>query len=388
MDRAGFAAVVAPLGRPLVSAQRSIAVCRSLAPVSDAGTTEPTSLVVPEIVPPPSGPTPSPRGRFRAHHQWPSGLLQPAELLRSMLATVWELGREGTSTRPQDRRRSPCRDGRGLPVFRPTARCARSPCSLGADQAGDPVYLLAKDLAGHRCRRLDGVTGAGPGIMAAGSEGAVVTMPSGEHPPPRRAGCEPVHRPGPEAGRDALLLHEEAHVVEGEPRLRGAARGLRDPGRVLRAVNPPPDRQGRAGAGRARRDAWRTYWHGWKRFLEEQAIAPGWVSPDDVALFRVANSVEERLTRSSASTPTTSRAAGWRPPGAARPHHAVEGRAGGPQPPVRRHHRLRLDPTRRTPATGALQQRRLGPGPGALRFDRYHFGRLRMLIDALNECTG
>jgi hypothetical protein len=24
----------------------------------------------------------------------------------------------------------------------------------------------------------------------------------------------------------------------------------------------------------------------------------------------------------------------------------------------------------------------------ALRFDRYHFGRLRMLIDALNECTG
>jgi len=160
--------------------------------------------------------------------------------------------------------------------------------------------------------------------------------------------------------------------------------GLRDPGRVLRAVNPPPDRQGRAGAGRARRDAWRTYWHGWKRFLEEQAIAPGWVSPDDVALFRVANSVEEAANEilgfyATTVVPlggdllvlrvlTTPSKPSWRTSTAGSPTSS---------PPAR------SDPSH--PATGALQQRRLGPGPVALRFDRYHFGRLRMLIDALTS---
>ena len=36
-----------------------------------------------------------------------------------------------------------------------------------------------------------------------------------------------------------------------------------------------------------------TYWQGWQRFFGEEAIRPGWVSPEDVALFRVANTVEE-----------------------------------------------------------------------------------------------
>ena len=36
-----------------------------------------------------------------------------------------------------------------------------------------------------------------------------------------------------------------------------------------------------------------TYWQGWLRFLEEEAIASGWVSPEDTALFKVATTVEE-----------------------------------------------------------------------------------------------
>ncbi len=36
-----------------------------------------------------------------------------------------------------------------------------------------------------------------------------------------------------------------------------------------------------------------TYWHAWLRFVEEEAIAAGWVSPDDLSLFKVTNTMEE-----------------------------------------------------------------------------------------------
>ncbi len=36
-----------------------------------------------------------------------------------------------------------------------------------------------------------------------------------------------------------------------------------------------------------------TYWQGWLRFVQGEAIASGWVSPDDLALFKVTTSVEE-----------------------------------------------------------------------------------------------
>ena len=36
-----------------------------------------------------------------------------------------------------------------------------------------------------------------------------------------------------------------------------------------------------------------TYWHAWLRFIEEEAIAAGWVSPEDRALFKVTNTMEE-----------------------------------------------------------------------------------------------
>ena len=36
-----------------------------------------------------------------------------------------------------------------------------------------------------------------------------------------------------------------------------------------------------------------TYWQGWMRFVQEQAIASGWVSAEDLALFKVTTSVEE-----------------------------------------------------------------------------------------------
>ena len=36
-----------------------------------------------------------------------------------------------------------------------------------------------------------------------------------------------------------------------------------------------------------------TYWHAWLRFFEDEAIGAGWVSPEDRALFKVTNTMEE-----------------------------------------------------------------------------------------------
>ena len=132
-----------------------------------------------------------------------------------------------------------------------------------------------------------------------------------------------------------------------------------------------------------------TYWHGWQRFLETEVIEPGWISPEDVALFRVANSVEEAAAEVL---------------GFYRNYHSC--RFVGDLLVLR----LQVSPSRAELAelnrrfadivvSGAIRQ--AAPFPPersghdhielprlALRFDRFHYARLRLLIDAINECTG
>ena len=132
-----------------------------------------------------------------------------------------------------------------------------------------------------------------------------------------------------------------------------------------------------------------TYWQGWQRFLETRSIAPGWISPEDVALFRWPTRWRRRPPRSSASTATTTPCR-WVgdllvlrlqvSPSRAEladlnrrfADIVVSGsiRQAAPFPPERSGH-------------DHLELPRL-----ALRFDRFHYARLRLLIDALNECTG
>ncbi len=38
-----------------------------------------------------------------------------------------------------------------------------------------------------------------------------------------------------------------------------------------------------------------TYWAAWREFIESQILARGWISPDDMALFRITQSVEEAV---------------------------------------------------------------------------------------------
>ena len=130
-----------------------------------------------------------------------------------------------------------------------------------------------------------------------------------------------------------------------------------------------------------------TYWHSWLRFVQEGAIDAGWVSPEDQALFKVTNTLEEAAAeilgfyRNYHSCRWVGDLLVLRvqvQPGRAELAElnrrfsdiVVRGsiRAASPFPPERNDH----------PELPRL----------ALRFDRWHYARLRQLIDALNECTG
>jgi hypothetical protein len=130
-----------------------------------------------------------------------------------------------------------------------------------------------------------------------------------------------------------------------------------------------------------------TYWHAWVRFVEEEAISAGWVSPEDVAFFKVTNTLDEAsqeilgfyrnyhsvrwvgdlLVLRVQVQPSKAELADLNRRFA---DIVVRGtiRVTAPFPPERNDH----------PELPRL----------AFRFDRFHYARLRQLIDAVNECTG
>ncbi len=81
-----------------------------------------------------------------------------------------------------------------------------------------------------------------------------------------------------------------------------------------------------------------TYWQGWLRFVEEEAIAAGWVSPDDRALYRVVNTVEE-ASDEVLGFYRNYHSCRWvgRPAGPASPDGTEQGGAGRPEQALRRH---------------------------------------------------
>lgn len=132
-----------------------------------------------------------------------------------------------------------------------------------------------------------------------------------------------------------------------------------------------------------------TYWTAWDRFLEDEVAPRGLISPDDRALFVITDDVAvaaaellgfyrnyqscrwvgDLLVLRLLIAPDRAELADIN-------RRFSDVLAGGvirytkPLPPERSGH-------------DHLDQARL-----ALRFDKIHFGRLRRLIDALNECTG
>jgi uncharacterized protein (TIGR00730 family) len=315
------------------------------------------------------------------------------ELFKSMLATVWELGHNGADVGDLKIADAALAEmAEAYRVFGPY-RSVRKMTMFGSARTlpADPVYMLARDLAG---RMADAgwmvVTGAGPGIMAAGSEGAGRDHSFGVNIRlPNEEGANPFIAQDPKLVEmryfftRKLMLIKESHGYAVLPGGFGTQDECYELLTLLQTgkAEPAPVVLVETDGG--------TYWHGWRRFLDEEAIRPGFISPEDTSLFRVANTADEAaaevlgfyrnyhscrwvgnllvlrlqvLPSPAELKSLNSRFADIVLSGSIRP--------ASPFPPER-HGNDHVDLPR-----------------VALRFDKFHFARLRLLIDALNECTG
>jgi uncharacterized protein (TIGR00730 family) len=321
--------------------------------------------------------------------------LSPARrgLIRSMLATVWELAAEDTEV--GDLKIADAALGEmaeAFRVFRPY-RSVRKLTMFGSARTlpEDPVYVLARDLAS----RLAGagwmvVTGAGPGIMAAGSEGAGRDHSFGVNIRlPHEEGANPFIAQDPKLVEmryfftRKLMLIKESHGYALLPGGFGTQDECYELLTLLQTgkAEPAPVVLVETEGG--------TYWHGWRQFIDAEALRPGFISPDDVSLFKIANSVEE----------ATDEVLGFY-----RNYHSV--RWVGDLLVLRLHvlpSPAELKEINRRFAdivlSGSIRPAQPFPPERsghdhvelprlAFRFDKFHFSRLRLLIDALNECTG
>ena len=319
--------------------------------------------------------------------------LSPAQAreLDAMVGTLGDLAREGTAVGDLKIANAALGEmAEAFRVFRPY-RHIRKVTMFGSARTKpeDPVYVLARNLAA-RLAAADWmvVTGAGPGIMAAGLEGAGrdhafgvnIRLPNEEEPNAFIAQDPKLVEMRYFFTRKLMLIKEShAYAIlpggfgtqdEAFELLTLLQTGKAEPAPVVMIETPGG-----------------TYWHAWLRFIQDEAIAAGWISPDDRSLFKVTNTMEE---------------AGEEILGFYRNYHScrwvgdllvlrvevqpskdeladlnkrfadivVRGtiRPAGPFPPERDDH----------PELPRL----------ALRFDRWHYAWLRQLVDAINECTG
>ncbi len=321
--------------------------------------------------------------------------LGPAQTreLQGMIGTLSDLAKEGTSVGDLKIASAALAEmTEAFRVFRPYRRI-RKITMFGSARTlpEDPVYILARDLASHLAQAdWMVVTGAGPGIMAAGLEGAGREHAFGVN----------IRLPHEEGANDfiardpklvemryfftrKLMLIKESHAYailpggfgtqdEAFELLTLLQTGKAEPAPVVMMETPNG-----------------TYWQGWLRFVEGEAISSGWVSPEDEALFKVTTSVEE----------ATAEILGFY-----RNYHSC--RWVGDLLVLR----LQTAPSKAEladlnrrfgdilsqgsirNATAFPPERSSNDVPElprlALRFDKWHFARLRMLIDAVNECTG
>ena len=316
-----------------------------------------------------------------------------ADLVRSMLATLWDLAREGIAVgdlKIADAALAEMTEA--FRVFRPY-RAVRKLTMFGSarTEPEDPVYVLARNLAAHLAEAgWMVVTGAGPGIMAAGTEGAGRDRSFGVNIRlPHEQGANPFIAQDPKLVEmryfftRKLMLIKESHAYAVLPGGFGTLDECYELLTLLQTgkAEPAPVVLVETDGG--------TYWKRWQHFVEHEAIRPGYVSPEDSALFRVVTTVEEAAAEVL---------------GFYRNYHSC--RWVGDLLVLR----LQVAPTAAEISTLAKQFsdiivsgtiRSVAPLPPertsrdflelprvALRFDRVHYGRLRLLIDALNECTG
>jgi uncharacterized protein (TIGR00730 family) len=277
----------------------------------------------------------------------------------------------------------------GFEVFAPY-RHVRKLTMFGSARTlpSDPLYIQARDLA--RLLAAHGwstVTGAGPGIMAAGLEGAGPDQAFGINIRlPFEAGPNPFIRDDPKLvsmkyffTRKLLLIKESfAYAV-----LPGGFGTLDEAFELLTLIQtgkaePAPVVLLEVAGG--------SYWKGWERFLTDEVASRGLIGPDDTCLYRIVDTVQDAaaeilgfyrnfhslrwvgdtLVLRLESAPTADEAAQLSERFADvtdGPIRVLE----GPLPAERRNSDF--------PDLARV----------ALRFDRLSYARLRLLIDALND---
>jgi len=158
----------------------------------------------------------------------------------------------------------------------------------------DPLYEHARELA----RRLADngwmvVTGAGPGIMAAATEGAgpdrslgvTIRLPFEESPDGPLAASDRVVAMKYFFTRKLMLMKESSGFVclpggFGTQDETFELLTLQQTGKATPAPIVLLDVPGL------------TYWKGWQRFLEDELVAAGWVSPRDTNLFVLTDDID------------------------------------------------------------------------------------------------
>jgi hypothetical protein len=274
-------------------------------------------------------------------------------------------------------------------VFRPW-RTVRKATMFGSARTApdDPIYVLARELA-HRLAE-EGwmiVTGAGPGIMAAGTEGAGRDHAFGVNIRlPHEQGANAFIAQDPKLVEmryfftRKLMLIKESHGYVVLPGGFGTLdecfelltllqTGKAEPAPVVLVETP--------GGG---------FWHAWLRFVRDEVVPRGYVSAPDLGFFTIVTSVEDAV-REITHYYANYHSARWvgdllvlrlqRLPDDASIERLSQEfsdiltsgsiRATKPLPPERT-------------AKDHLELARV-----ALRFDKFSYARLRALIDALNE---
>jgi uncharacterized protein (TIGR00730 family) len=319
-----------------------------------------------------------------------AGVTERRDLYRSIMGTVVHLAEEHTDVVDLKLARAAIAEmAEAFRVFRPF-RFEQKVTFFGSARTlpDDPLYLQARRLAERMAEQgWMVVTGAGPGIMAAGMQGAGRERSLGVNIRlPHEQGANEFIAQDPKLvemryffTRKLMLIKES----DGYAVLPGGFGTLDEAFELLTLLQtgkaqPAPLVLLDVPGG--------TYWKGWQDFLDDEVAAGGLISPEDRALYVITADVD---------------AAAAELLGFYRNYHSC--RWVGDLLVMR----VRVAPTR--PQLAELTERfadivvsgtirptkPLGPERSsndhldlprvALRFDRIHYGRLRQLIDALNE---
>jgi hypothetical protein len=219
------------------------------------------------------------------------------DLIRSLLSTVWELCDDENDVgdvKIADAALSEMAEA--FRVFSPY-RSVRKMTMFGSARTrpDDPVYHLARDLAAEMAQ--NGwmvVTGAGPGIMAAGAEGAGREHSFGVNIRlPHEEGANPFIAQDPKLVQmryfftRKLMLVKESHGYAFLPGGFGTQDECYELLTLLQTgkAEPAPVVMVETEGG--------DYWQGWLRFVHDNAIRTGYVSADDESLFTIATTAKE-----------------------------------------------------------------------------------------------